>query len=63
MEAIVEKVNWLTVFGGLGSERIQEPPQFEQKILSETFNVSLLGEVVEGAIKKIEVTGVERSRP
>jgi hypothetical protein len=62
MEAIVEKVNWLTVFGGFGSERIQEPPQFEQKILSETLNVSLLGEIVEGAIKKIEVTGVERSR-
>lgn len=63
MDAVVEKVNWLTVFGSLGSERIQEPPQLEQKILSEMLNVSLLGEVVEGTIRKIEVTGVERYRP
>jgi hypothetical protein len=63
MDAVVERVNWLTVFGNLGSESIQEPPQFEQKTLSETLNVSLLGEVVEGSIRKIEVTGVERYRP
>jgi hypothetical protein len=63
MEAVVEKINWLTVFGDLGAERVKELPQFEQKILSETLNVSLLGEVVEGTIKKVEVTGVERYRP
>jgi hypothetical protein len=63
MEAVVEKTNWLTVFGGFGAETIKEPPQFEQKTLSETLNVSLLGEVVEGTISKIEVTGVERYRP
>ena len=63
VEAVVEKVNWLTVFGGSGTERIQEPPQFEEKTLSETLNVSLLGEVFEGVIQKVEVTGVERYRP
>lgn len=64
MEAVVEQFNWLTAFGGLGSERIvQEPPKFDEKTLSETLNVSLLGEVVDGVIQKIEVTGVERYRP
>jgi hypothetical protein len=58
MDAIVERMNWWSLIGSPPPDP-GAVPVLEETTLKESFNVSILGKVRNGAIGEFEVTAVE----